>query len=424
MVITNNKTISRLFLALWMCLSASQILAGDLPATTSSTLPDTNLVSVEGTVVSVDGKPLPKMFGVCRNQETGKLGPQWRSGQDGKFLVKLELGRYKIWARGSMAKAVELVAKPGDDKVSIKVIGDPMRNGLQLKFESPDGKPLSNTSISYAEAGGKGFLKTDANGLSMYTPYEAFFHLFFNRNKVGFADLIITSEEVAFSDEPVLVRLNSGAFVSGRVVSDKTGAPIGGVPIFPEMIETNDDRWSWWNSQFGFKSYEFTMKDTKVISRDGDGTFTIGPLPPGKYKLLAGLPGIWHEFPSTDLITPIGKRVDLTSGSNLDGVKLKVPVNKPAYTFTGRALNSDKTPVASKEITVEVSGDYEPTMGPEEWYVWEPVERTVVTDAKGNFRLFPIRPGKYAMVAKSGSLSSTKVLAIKSNGVKADFVLR
>jgi hypothetical protein len=185
------------------------------------------------------------------------------------------------------------------------------------------------------------------------------------------------------------------------------------------------DPWSWWNAQFGFKSFSHTMREQSMsISHDNDGAFSLGPLPPGDYSLAIGLPGIAYMFPSTDLIKTTSKEVNLASGKNLDGLELRVPLNKPVYSLHGRILKRDKTPLASKEITVEVSGDYTPADGPEEWYVWEPVTRTVVTDAQGNYRLYPLRPGKYKLVAGWKGLKATNIVSIHSDKMTSDFVLK
>jgi hypothetical protein len=424
-MLINRRAVSLMFLALVLPFFASSVLASQAtPKARLLSQSDSSRVLVEGTVVSADGKRLPKIVGVCRNQNTGTFGPIWVSAKDGKFAVTLEPGIYRIWARGAMARAVEFVARASGGKAHVKVVGDPRRNGLLLKFESPEGKAIPNTTISYGMAGGRAYVETDANGFHAYTPTAVPLHLFFVLRGVGYADLNITSEEVFFGDEPVVARLNSGVFVSGRITS-KQGVALGGISVFPQREYTPRDKWSWWGTQFGFKSFSYTMKEPSMaISSDGDGEFRLGPLPAGNYSLIMGLPGIWHVFPSTDLIKPHSMAVDLTSGKDLSDLDLSVPEIKPAYDIQGRALKSDKTPLASQEITVEVSGDYKPGEEPEEWYVWEPVVRRVVTDAQGGFKLYPIRPGKYKLVAKWHGLSATVRKTVQSDMRGLDFVLR
>lgn len=386
-------------------------------------------VRVNGVVVTSDGTPKKNVNGRTMS-ESGQEGPCWASGVDGKFVIHLTAGTYKLWAVGAKARAVTLVVPKGRTPVSVRVIAKNIGNHLPLRFVTDDGRPVADASMNVGERGsggwGCGGASTDAKGMMMWiVEGDAPIRLFFAGSGVGYGRLDITDDGMLSSEQPITVQLSTGPYVSGRVLSGPGGVPLGGIPVFPQRKYFAGDPWSGWNTQFGFKSYPYTMKEPSMaISRDGDGVFSLGPLPPGDYTLEIGLPSIWHMFPSTDLIEPQSEDVSLTSGKDLSGLDLRVPVTKPAFSLEGRVLIGDKTPLASQEVTVEVSGDYVVGEEPEEWYVWEPVVRRVVTDDQGGYKLYPLRPGKYKLVAKWHGLSAVAKISVRSDVKCLDFALR
>jgi hypothetical protein len=247
--------------------------------------------------------------------------------------------------------------------------------------------------------------------------------MFVAGNGVGYANVDIRSDEEFAEGQPVEVRLSGGPSVSGTVVAEGSGVPLGGVKVYPRRLTREGDPWRGWNAPFGFKSFEFTADEAmSATSRDGDGAFTLGPLPPGDYELVIGLPSA-----GSSLITPVSVvSVPLTvlPDQNVKGLTLAIPLENPAYSLRGRVLRSDGVaPLASTQITVEVSHDYRSGFEPEEWSVWEPIARSVITDAQGNFRLYPIARGKYNFVVKWDTLSARRTAAVLSNWVSLDLVL-
>jgi len=311
-------------------------------------------------------------------------------------------------------------------------VGSPKRDAITFRFLAPDGKCVRNALMGFgvkAGAGGWGMgtLKTGADGLlTLHGRFKPPVWFFFAANGVGYAKLDVPSDKVIAIGEPVVVRLSSGPSVSGTIVARSSGTPLGGIKVYPWRVLQDGDPWRMWNATFGFKSYRFTVGDAmSATSRDGDGAFALGPLPPGDYRLVAGLPasvGIPLVVRSKVVEVP----VTVAKDKNVEGMRLEVKVESPAYRVRGRLLRRDGvTPLASTAVTIAVSHDsYLPGQEPEDRYVWEPLVRDVVTDLHGNFTLYPVSPGTYKFQVQSGKLSGVQTAAIHSDRVRLDFVLR
>ncbi|HUV04256.1 MAG TPA: carboxypeptidase-like regulatory domain-containing protein [Armatimonadota bacterium] len=387
-----------------------------------------DLVTVRGTVVTVDGRPLEGVNGSTEG------GPCWVSGKGGKFVIKLKPGTYKLWALAAKSRAVTLVVPKGKSSVSVRVIAKRMKNRVPLKFLTPGGRPAANARMASGMRAGSGTwgmgpVSTDARGILMeQVEYDAPVWFFSAASGIGYAKLEIADDETLFSEEPILVQLSSGPYVSGRVVAERGGMPLGGVNIYPWRVYKKGDPWSGWNSQFGFKSYQYTINEVmSATSRDGDGTFRLGPLPPGDYKMDYGAPEV-GDLPADEgrnlNIAVASIPVNVPEDRDIEGLQIVYPVKKPAYSLMGQVFQGDtSTPLASTEITISVMTIYPPDPEPENWYVCEPVVRTVVTDAQGNYRLYPIRPGKYKLEAKWEKFSATRNVSLRANATGVDFTL-
>lgn len=380
-------------------------------------------VKVYGTVVTVDGKPVEGVNGRT------EPGPSWVSHKDGKFTIDLLPGTYRLWALAAKSRAVTLVVPRGKAPVSVRVVAKRMKNRVPLKFLTPEGTPAADAQMgSGMRAGsgswGSGRVSTDASGILMETvEYDAPVWFFFAASGIGYATLEIADDEMLFSDEPITVQLSTGPYVSGFILAEPTSIPLGGVKVYPRRVYKEGDPWSRWNSQFGFKSYEYTISEAmSATSRDGDGSFTLGPVPPGDYKLVVGLSAPDNLMSARTEMKEVP--VTMHAGQNVEGLKIAVSLGQPAYSVQGRALRPDGvTPLASSTLIVAVSHNYAPDRQPEEWYVWEPVRRSVVTDAQGNFSLYPVSPGKYKLEVTSEKLSAIRRAVVHSDRVKLDFVL-
>lgn len=388
-------------------------------------------VKVKGTVVTTDGTPIKYVNGRTATV-SGKGSSVWSSDRDGKFVIDLTPGTYRLWALGAKSKAVTLAVPKGRAPVSVRVIAKRTGNRLPIRFLMPDGRPATNVLMGSSETTGGGVwgsgpVSTDARGMMTWVVEDdAPIWLLFAGNGVGYAKVGITDDETLFSDQPVVIQLTEGPYVSGRVVSRSGSAPLGGIRLYPRRIHREGDPWSMWNSQFGFKSYPYTIREVMAgTSHDGDGAFMFGPLPPGEYELVMGLPCPF----ATDLGSRVGAiegfPLDVTQGRGLKDLTFAIPLDTPVCSLRGRVLRADGgTPLASTEISVALSTDYPAGHEPEEWYVWEPAVRRVTTDVQGTFRLYPVYPGRYKLEARSGNLSAVRRAVVSPDAPILDFVLR
>jgi hypothetical protein len=101
-----------------------------------------DLVKVRGTTVTTDGHPLKHVRGECADA-SDKHVASWDSEEDGRFLLQLKPGTYKLWATAAKSKPVTLHVPRGARSVSVTVIG---RLEKLVRVEgtvvSPEGKPM------------------------------------------------------------------------------------------------------------------------------------------------------------------------------------------------------------------------------------------------------------------------------------------
>ncbi|HET6456399.1 MAG TPA: hypothetical protein VFI02_18495, partial [Armatimonadota bacterium] len=206
------------------------------------------MVVVRGTAVTLDGTPVKNVNGRTM-AVSGKEGPMWASDKAGKFVIHLPPGTYKLWTLGAKSKAVTLVVPKGKSSVSVKVIAKKIGDRLPLKFVSPDGKPVANARMGAGLRAGNGAWgggpsHTDASGImTEVLEYDAPVSFFFAAPGIGYARLDIEDDQTLFSETPIVVQLQSGPYVSGRVKAKSTGMPLGGVKIYPDRVYRKGDPW-------------------------------------------------------------------------------------------------------------------------------------------------------------------------------------
>lgn len=378
-------------------------------------------VIVRGTVVSPNGKQSQEVKGVCVGIDSDVV-KHWYAGDNGIFKLKLEPGPYKIWAYCAKAKAVSLIVPKGVRSISLKVIGR-SKNAVSLKFISPQGNPLANDYIGGTNSGGG---RTDSNGISAlnYIEKDAPIEILFVRPGIGYAHLKISNDEYLYREDPITVRLQRGTIVSGIVASESTGTPLGGVIVFPIRDSKDGDKWGIWNDLFGDMKHNFTVNDlVATTSYDGNGMFSVGPLPPGDYKIAFAFSK--EEVNAFDIVKEIP--VHVIAGKSSEYLAVKVPLSESMREFQGRALTGKNTaPLIQKEITVSIRHQYpdeEPGYWPEYYYVWEPVVHHVKTNENGRFTLYPLDPGKYVFDVWWNGQSVEKKVTIPSNEVMPNFLL-
>jgi protocatechuate 3,4-dioxygenase beta subunit len=176
---------------------------------------------------------------------------------------------------------------------------------------------------------------------------------------------------------PYRLSLDTGAFVEGQVLDD-TGKPLAGAPV--EIIAVPSD----------------DLPD--ATTADKSGRFSLGPLPPGRYQLIARVPDhVLMQSPEVRL------RPDTTPSAQLRLTR--------AGRLTGRVVDEKGQPVAGVGVTAASAGAR--ARGSDELMVMTGVlplaaeaaglpgqsvgrrgkVRTATTDARGRFLLDEMPPG-------------------------------
>jgi protocatechuate 3,4-dioxygenase beta subunit len=176
---------------------------------------------------------------------------------------------------------------------------------------------------------------------------------------------------------PYKLPLDVGAFVEGQVVDD-TGRPLAGAPV--EIVAMPSDDLP------------------EAISADKNGRFTLGPLPPGRYQIIARVPDhVQMESPELRLrpdVTP-SIQLRLARAGRLIGRVLDeknqpmAGVSVSATMATGRAASDELTVLlGTLPLAAEAAGLPGQSMGKQGKI------RTATTDARGRFLIDEMPPGR------------------------------
>jgi hypothetical protein len=211
------------------------------------------------------------------------------------------------------------------------------------------------------------------------------------------------------------------------VVSKSTGTPMGGIVIFPLRDRKGGvkDEFASWSELFGADPYSTlsSSDEAAATSRDGDGSFTLGPLPPGNYTVLFTFP----SAPLAEFRELLKVPLHVTEGKTPEPLTAKIIVKKPMYKLKGRVMDGrTKTPVADEMIAINVQSHYAPDDSTyvEHWYIWEPVTHHVKTNRNGEFTLYPLDHGKLVFDVSWNGLSVEKRVAVPPVGKTIDFVVQ
>jgi len=368
-----------------------------------------DLAEVSGVVVSTGGVRQHTVLCLC----TDTSGKQvWRgyAGEDGVFRVKLPPGSYRIWALGAKVRAVDLTVPDGADTVAAKVIGR-SHNYVKLRFVTPQGKPVAGVRV--------GLGRTNSNGTAVLTAHDAPINDMFFEPGLGYGRLKIDTDEELFRPEPIRVIFHTGRPVVGRAVSESTGRPLGGLLAFPVRQEESGDEWADWNSYLGMDPYaDYAITSRAIgISRDGDGAFAVGPLPPGDYTLLFGF-SAFLEFRDMAKVP-----IHVVEGEPLKPLNVRIRLKEPMYALRARLLTRKHKPVACKEIVVAVTTAIDSSASLNHAYIWEPVTRRVKTDKEGRFTLYPFYAGEFYFKISEGGGTAGNAVTFPKKGMSVDFVI-
>jgi protocatechuate 3,4-dioxygenase beta subunit len=336
---------------------------------------------LEGTVQDGHGKALPDALVLA--WPTGKREGrviEAHSDRDGHFTLA-------GLARGSWTLLAEA---PGFGTLQLDRVEVPSRQ-LTLRLEG-DSRSLGGMVMagSQAVAGATVFLGSPALRTPRLATTDKRGTFLFHGVGLGKYTLRAAHERLAsmavhqIVDEgtgwlpPFRLSLEPGAFVEGRVVDDLV-RPLAAAPL--ELISAPTD------------------DIPHAVSSDGTGRFTIGPVPPGRYQIVARVPDhvqmdtfevrLKSEgTPSVELrliraARLSGRAVD-ESGAALPGVAVT------AVTMVGRGSAADELTVlaGTLPLAVEAAGL------PGQSLVRQGKVRTTSCDGQGRFVLDDLPPGR------------------------------
>jgi hypothetical protein len=153
------------------------------------------------------------------------------------------------------------------------------------------------------------------------------------------------------------------ASVEGKVTSSLTGEPLLRAHIFLEN-----------NVNGGQQSYG-------ALTR-ADGSYSIKGISPGSYAISAQRIG----FVSSNASVSNNRLVTLEAGAKRTDFNLKLT---PTGSISGRVLNPAGEPIEGAQVSA---------------IAYSQIVKSTSTDARGNFRIASLEPGKYRVVAKTQSV--------------------
>lgn len=260
------------------------------------------------------------------------------SGTDGRFTVRtsmqgeLEVNALKKGLPRGSSSAFKLAS--GERKSGITVT---ISRGVALtgRVLGPDGKPLSGVAVTASEAERAGSprggamvrrmvasmaamrdsdpVMTASDGTFSLRVKPASYDLHFSRE--GFAPKLVKADDVSASTKPIVVTLEAGVEISGRVVRGGTG--LEGV-----MVAT------------------FSADGRAMATTASDGSFVLADLVPGSYMVTA--------FKSDDFVQQMR-----TVSAPAKGVVIEVPAGGR---ITGHVVDkSNHEPVTAFEAGIGFS---------------------------------------------------------------------
>lgn len=319
-----------------------------------------------------------------------------------------------ILISASMLSApAEAVVSDGNNTIAV--------TKLKFKFFKPSGKPCANASIHYNPGTPMCDIstRTDVNGVGEVSCVDTLIsgEWFFVCCGIGYAHLNAGVDYRQAGNEPIPVHLQNGSFISGKVISYKTGVKLGGVRLYPTRECGQKDEWQAWNFMFkvvGPNTINAPDDPMAVTSHDGDGTFSAGPLPPGQYKMLLED----NESGYSDEIFVN------TASPKANHLVIEVPLYKKiCHEFSGRMLRKNMTPITNKELYIWVRFYHPDNILPEYSYCDEPFLRRVKTNAKGEFKLYPIYPDAYVFNILCDGMSVEKRVTVPQKTKQVDFII-
>jgi carboxypeptidase family protein len=307
------------------------------------------------------------------------------TGASGTFRIdRLAGGPFNLRARArgfapTLVRRVDL--PPGNGSVDLGTLV--LERGLTLEGRVVDtaGNPIGGATVQVTPSTGLAVwdlpLDGEAPGWETVSGRDGAFSFAglapggetLRASRQGFAARTLPGIGVP-SAEPVLVRLDPAARISGTV-KDDSGEPVAGANVLlSEVSSAAGD---------GAPPQDRTRPVGAAVS-DAEGRFAAADLPPGRFSLLAAAPG----FLSATL-----KGLDLPDGGEIAGVEVVLP---RGATVQGTVSTPDGTPAAgAKVIAIDGGGAAAQTL------VGRP---ETIADGDGHYQLGGVSEGPHTILAE------------------------
>ena len=302
--------------------------------------------AVSGLVVDGRGKPVAgAQVELLRSREPAALAEDGlyraATGADGRFGIPLvSPGRFDLLVRRSGFAPLERVGlevPSGRGAVDLGRFALERGAALSVRVADSEGQPLEGAEVwvvprdprdwnAYYREGPAAVTGPDGEAEVPDLPPGRSVSLDLCRS--GYLPAPLVLREV--SGEPAEVVLKPAAGISGRVV-DPAGAPVEGARLVAWLSGESPER---------PESVRPCFREAGSASSDGEGRFTLTPLPPGWWTVRARAAG-WLAADS--------ERRQVHAGESLEGVEI---VLGQGAVVTGRVLSPEGAPLAGAEVQV------------------------------------------------------------------------
>jgi uncharacterized GH25 family protein len=335
------------------------------------------LPALKGKVVDDEGKPVPQMMVLLIKPES-KEPRMSVSDSNGEFVFLLPpVGEANIVVMAMVGNQPLTQQKVviAADKSEDLVLKLPKLPRLTVKLLKVDGKPLSNAPVAVTVWFETSELKTDENGCVVLPPMSQV-----GKQKVllrakGEGWAIITVDPKQIPTEPISVRLQPFASVSGKVVNPE-GEPIADAEVRVGPVTPNP-----------FPIGNLGQK----VRTDKQGQFKVGELWAGNFSFTVES----KSYRTTGVASNV---VWVAPGQSKAVTIVAAPVEKPVSlgaTILGQVLDPEGKPVA--EATVQLNKQLPSPWGFIEAKPSEPVK----TDEQGRFELKNVPSGWHVLSART-----------------------
>ncbi len=333
--------------------------------------------ALEGVVQDAKEHPLPDALvliwpaGRVRGQQDVR---QARAGADGRFAFDgLHRGDWTLLAEapGFGTLQIDRVAIPGKPLVLALEGESRTLGGLVLGAKIAARVRLGGVNLRVPREG-----ETDSRGAFLFRGLgRGRYSVRASAGRLASDSASTIIDEATSWVAPVRLTLEPGAFVEGTV-ADEVGRPLAGVNLELTALPVDDL--------------------PELGTTDDRGRFSIGPVPPGRYQLLARAPQhILLDAPELRLRpeTPSSVQLRLARSARLSGRAMDgqgKPLAGVAVSIVGLVGGNDELTVlrGALPLAAEAAGL------PGQTLARRGRARTTITDARGRFRLDDVPPGR------------------------------